>query len=431
MKKLIETDLRAPGSYHLKNIHILSPEHSILNGSLILEKGEIKYFGESDNRPADLGGVDIDASSWLVTPGLTNAHTHVAMGFLRDLTHGHENMIGDIFFPTESQLTADMIELLSLSGLIAGIKSGVTCFYEHYYFVESIGRAIEKLGVRGCLAETIADLGGAFPGREGFERTKKLIEQWPFSEKVTPVLGPHASDTLSPELLAEIADFQKSLGLGVHMHLAQTQREFDLVKKAHGKTPVEFMDQLGLLGEKTLAVHCIANTSKDFKILEDRGVSVGVCASSEVFYEKLIDLKQILLKDLNFYIGTDCAASHDSMDLIRELFVTSLLFEKEKLSLEPQEVLKSIFAPKKFLSSGNQGYFADNDLVFYHWGLEVEPINDLAPWYINSLGSRHVKHVLCDKNFVLYGGNVQGLDESSFREEIQKTSSQLISKIKS
>src|SRR5690606_29886421 len=135
------------------------------------------------------------------------------------------------FFIRESRLTPEAVETLAIAGLLAGLKGGATCFVEHYYFSEAIGRAMEKLGVRGLLGETIADLGGAFPGRETFQRARSLVEAWPFTERVRPVVAPHAADTVSEKLFKECIQLSKANDLPIHMHLAQTQSERDFCQK--------------------------------------------------------------------------------------------------------------------------------------------------------------------------------------------------------
>ena len=72
--------------------------------------------------------------------------------------------------------------------LYDGLRSGVTCFGDHYYFVDGVARAADRLGVRAVVGETVADLGGAFPGRRGFDDFKRTLDKWPHSSRVTPAV---------------------------------------------------------------------------------------------------------------------------------------------------------------------------------------------------------------------------------------------------
>lgn len=252
-------------------------------GCLTIKDGRIL---ERSERPDTTYPV-YDASDFLIFPGLVNAHTHSAMGFFRGLGHGRQDMIENFLFPAEKSLTPDLLENLSLSYIAAGIRCGVTMFSDHYYFVEGVGRAFESLGVRAIIGETVADLGGAFPGDASVQRMHALIDNWSFSDRIRPSVAPHAADTVSRPLLTKLAQFAVKNGLHLHMHLAQTVGELERVIKREAMSPVRYAQECGALTDKTLAVHLIACSDADINILKKEGTVAGICPVSEVVYEKL------------------------------------------------------------------------------------------------------------------------------------------------
>ena len=436
MKSLTDTDLRTLDEYIVKNVHLLDAHQAIIGGYLYVKNGQIADFGGTKPKFKYPEVEVLDGRGWLVTPGLANGHTHVAMNFLRDLAHGSMNMIGDIFFPTESHLKPKDVEVFALAGLVAGLKSGVTHFCEHYYMSENIGKAAEQLGVKLYLGETLADLGGAFPSYERFSQVRDLISNWPFSSNIVPVLAPHATDTVSEKLMREVAEFSKSADLPIHMHMAQTQNEWNIIQKRESCTPVEWVEKLGVLHDRTLLVHCIANSERDFKLMADRGTRLGVCASSEIFYENLLPLELVESSQVSFIIGTDCAASHDSMDMLRELFTTHLLFKHHKVEVSDRRLLESVFDQCHQVMTGKPelGQLVagkTEDFVFYNWGIESEPVNDLPGWFMRSCLSNHVKHVVCNNKFVLYNKNVEKFDEASLRAEMSSHVDRILSHLPS
>ena len=85
------------------------------------------------------------------------------MSFFRGLLHAQDNMLEKFIFPAEKSLDAELVEALSYSSILAGLKSGTTTFNDHYFFSDAVGRACQQFGVRAFIGETLQDLGGPFP----------------------------------------------------------------------------------------------------------------------------------------------------------------------------------------------------------------------------------------------------------------------------
>jgi 5-methylthioadenosine/S-adenosylhomocysteine deaminase len=341
---------------------------------------------------------------------LINAHTHAAMGFFRGLGHGHTNMIETFLFPTEKSLLADLIEPLSWSYLMSGLLSGVTCFADHYYFVRGVGQALEKLGLRGVLGETVADLGGAFPDPAAEERGRKFLDTWSFSDRIKATVAPHATDTVSEPLLRRLVALAHQHDLPIHLHLSQTSGERSRVMQREKLSPVQFADKCGALGAKTLAVHLISADAADIKILKERGVTVGYCPASQLIYEKLAPIEEIRRQELPVALGTDCAASNDSGDLLAELRLAQFLdlrWDRERAEKSlPRAICQVTSTPAKVLGLENTcgqlkaGLAAD--IVFLEKTLDQLPTTDLNAILNYSANSSHVRHVMVDGNWVLW-----------------------------
>ena len=172
--------------------------------------------------------------------------------------------------------------------------------------------------------ETIADLGGAFP-QCLHSSMQKNLESWSFSDKITPVLAPHASDTVSDEQALKISSYAKSNNIPIHMHLSQTSGEYSRTTKRTNMSPVAWAKKMELLSENTLAVHLITATEDDVKILKDSGASGVICPASQIIYEKVANISKLKASGLPLCIATDCAASNDSANILSELKLAALL----------------------------------------------------------------------------------------------------------
>jgi 5-methylthioadenosine/S-adenosylhomocysteine deaminase len=168
-------------------------------------------------------------------------------------------MIENFFFPAEKALTPELIEPLSYPYLVDALRSGVTSCVDAYFFMDGMGRAFERLGMRGFIGEHIADLGGPHDaGKDTWKKVRHWIENWQFSSLVQPVVYAHASDTVSFSLLKEMGDFARTYALPFHMHLSQTWGERQRTMLREKKSPVRYALDAGVIGERSLLVHLVS-----------------------------------------------------------------------------------------------------------------------------------------------------------------------------
>lgn len=411
----------------------------IENGALVVRNGKIFDIGDSDVLIRRHGELKfLDATGHVIIPGLFNAHTHVPMGFFRGLGHGKINMIESFLFPAEKRLSAELLEPLSYSYILDGLRSGVTAFVDHYYFSHGVAKAFETFGVRGWIGETVADLGGAFPGQDSWERAKILIETSTFGDLIRHTVAPHAADTVSQKLLKECADFAKANGLPLHMHLSQSQGELERVKRRDGLTPVAAAHKAGALNERSLVVHLTSADDDDFRIVKNSGATMGYCPTSTILYDHLANINLTDELGIPMAIGTDCAASNDSADCLTELKIAGLLAKKQGIPQDrnsPDHLLAMVTTtPAKVLGVSHelgtleQGKKAD--LVVLKAGLSALPNQNHLANIIYSMGSRDVTHVMVGGDWRLWNGKLERLNESQLRDDYIKAVNEISARIK-
>lgn len=407
---------------------IQSPGVSLRSAGLYIKNGRIADVGPAEQVMARHPGVPaLNGRGYMAIPGLINGHTHAAMGFFRDLAHGKENMIENFMFPAEKGLTPEMVEGLAFSYLIGGLRSGVTCFVDHYYFSDAVGRAIERLGMRGAIGETVGDLGGAFPDIRIWDRTRKMIDAWPFSRRIRPVLCPHAADTVSEALLTEMAAYGKAHGLPLHMHLSQTRGERERVLKRSGVSPVMVADRCGALHPGSIVAHLVTPDAADLDRLQETRPTIAFCPASQVIYEFLAPIREFMERDIPLALGTDCAASNDTADVLSELRIAALFARDRGVDwelLRPPRLMAMVTTqPAKVLGWDKEigtlepGKAAD--VVFLRRDVEAEPIRDAETSLIFSMGSSSVRHVMIDGAWRLWNRDLVGVSERDLSAEYQ------------
>jgi 5-methylthioadenosine/S-adenosylhomocysteine deaminase len=361
----------------------------------------------------------IDGCGYWLIPGLVNSHTHAAMGFFRGLGHGRLNMIETYLFPAEKKLSAELIEPLSYSYLVGGLLSGTTSVFDHYYFVEGVGKALDRLGMRGWIGETVADLGGAFPGQSSWSRAVNHIQRWPHSSRIKPMLAPHAADTTSPELLKDVVSYAKNAKLPIHLHLSQTAGEKARVEKLRGVSPVSYAHRQGVLGPQTLAVHLTSVDDHDVNLLQSTGTSIGFCPASQMIFEKLAPIGKFTNANLNVVLGTDCAASNDTSDMLAEMRCTALL-SRSQIELKPDQVFNMATANAgSFLSSniGTLNIGSAADFAVLKADLSTLPVEDPVSNLVYSWTSRSVNHVMVDGAWVVWDSKLVKVSEETLTND--------------
>lgn len=397
-------------------------------GALIVDKsGSIVDLGTSDSLQKKHPDISWhDASSFIITPGLINAHTHCSLSFFRGLgqvavTDPKLSMIETVLFPAEKSLTEDLVAPLAYSYILDGLRSGVTCFGDHYYFIKAVGQALESFGVRGCIGETVADLGGAFPSSQIWTKVRASIDSWSFSDRIRPVIAPHAADTVSRGLLKDMGAYALKNQIPLHMHLAQTRGERERCLKREKVSPVRLAYECEALSPHSLAVHLLAVDEEDLKLLKASGCTIGFCPSSQIFYEHLAPIEKFLSHQIPIAAATDCAASNDAANVLAEARVAALMaLDRGRKSVPTEDVfdwVTSIPAQVFGMSHlGTLGVKKAADLVFWDKDIALEPLV-MPQNIIFSMSSRHVTHVMVDGRFVLWNRNPCLIDLGRLSED--------------
>ncbi|HEX8115136.1 MAG TPA: amidohydrolase family protein [Kofleriaceae bacterium] len=390
---------------------VLLPDAEMKSGvSVTVSQGRITRISSSCSEN-DLGMQHIDASGWLILPGMINAHCHSAMGFLRNKGHlRHElgagvSTIEAEMFPAERMLDPELVEALAYPFIIAGLRGGTTCFVDHYYYASSVARAMHRIGVRGFVGETIADLGGPFATDDRWRHTMTQIDSWDVPG-VRPMVAPHAMDTVSRPLLEAMVGFARSRDLGIHVHMSQTAGERARVYEREGASPVQVASDIGLLGERTIAAHLVSASPQDLRLFSSSGAALALCPGSQILYERLAPLEEMVACAARLVIGTDCAACGDSPNLLQERRLAGLLLRDRGVVDELTVVLSTDTNAARALGMpGQLGVICEGacaDLVFVKPRASHRPFNNPGAWIVYTLEESDVRNVMIDGYWVLW-----------------------------
>jgi 5-methylthioadenosine/S-adenosylhomocysteine deaminase len=264
-----------------------------------------------------------------VIPGLVNGHGHAAMTLLRGyaddlpLAPWLETRI----WPAESRVTREDVYWGTRLACLEMIRSGTTRFWDMYWFQFESARAVVDSGMRAAISQVFLSFEGAPDDARPEAAPEGLDRLAGFGPRVTPSLGPHAIYTVDEPTLRFIAELSATRGVPVQIHLAETEQEMHDCIDAHGCRPAEYLDRVGLLNERTVLAHGVWLDDAELELVAGRGATIvtNPASNMKLTVGRAFPYPAARAAGVPVGIGTDGAASNNSLDLLAELKVFSLL----------------------------------------------------------------------------------------------------------
>jgi len=304
-----------------------------------VERTSIGILGKNiyfigDNVPGDFKiDEEIDGRDSLVIPGLINAHTHSYMSLFRNFADDLPFMewLMERIDPMEQKLTPEDAYIGAKLAIIEMMKSGTTCFNDMQMHIHQTTKAVAETGMRAFIGRglvgglnedgSVNDI-GTIKLNEALEE----MQDTSLTDRLGFFFAPHAPYTCDPGYLKHVAGLAKEKGTGIHIHLAESVTECENTAKDHGCTPIEYADRAGCFEVPCIAAHCVQATDEDIALMAAKGVSVvSNPASNMKLGNGFAPVKKMLDAGVNVCLGTDGAASNNSLNLFREMNIMALI----------------------------------------------------------------------------------------------------------
>jgi 5-methylthioadenosine/S-adenosylhomocysteine deaminase len=365
----------------------------------------------------------MDCTGKAVVPGFINMHTHAGMAMMRGIGEDiafHEWI--DRIWRAELDIDAEYVYHATKVACLEMIKTGTTTFVDHYWYMPEGRKAALELGLRPVVAYVICDRNDP----EESERQKvdclKAYEEslnWPDGTQFTIAI--HAIYSVTEHMIRWSTEFARERGLKIHIHLSETQKEVEDCKKLHdGKSPVEYLDDLGVLGPDVIAAHTLWLSDNDVEILARRGVTCVHNVNSNLKLASGYRFRYNELRDAgaNICLGTDGCASSNNLDML-ETMKTSAMIQKawrnDPTAMPLDEIMQMVTVNAAKAIGQNVGRVevgAEADLLV----IDVMGYSFLSPgpFLANLIYSAHsdcVDSVICKGRFVMKNRFVPGESE--------------------
>lgn len=307
----------------IENTKILQGE-ALKDGNILIEGNRIAAIGEVK----DKSDIVIDAKDLAAIPGLFNCHTHSAMTLFRGYAEDMplQEWLEKKIWPAEMRLNDRIVYLASKLACVEMLKTGTVFFNDMYFFPSATAKAVEETGIRACLSSAFFD----FFNEEILEANMKRVERELKELKkfrVSRAIAPHAVYTVSLEGLRRSVEVAEKEDIFIHFHLAETEKEVLEFKKRQGKGIVKALDDIGFLSPRLFCAHSVWLEKEEIELLGIRKVNLVHCPTSNMKLSvgKAMNFPEMRKNEVNVLLGTDGAASNNSLNMFSEMKFCALL----------------------------------------------------------------------------------------------------------
>lgn len=381
---------------------------------LLVENGKIVALGQLKNTKAHEVH---DMTGKLIMPGFVNAHTHAAMTLMRGLAEDLrlEEWLTEKIFPIEEKMTEDDVYYGTMLAQIEMARRGIVAYADMYFHCDAVARAALDFGMKALITRGIVD---PDPSKNRLKQNVEYYERWNGKDGLIRVgFGPHAPYSCSMAYIDEISKMALKMNATITVHLYETAQENYELKE---------LLNTSLKDCKVLFAHCVHVKDEDITLLARENFFVVHNPTSNLkLGSGVAPIQKFLSAKVQVCLGTDGAASNNSLDVWHEMRLASLLQKlsdprnvsaEQALSMAIEQGAKALG-----LTAGRMEVGADADLIV---------VDMDKPWYIpreklknhivHSGNSLDVFATMIKGRWVYYDGNYPTVDVKHVFEKCEE-----------
>lgn len=430
----------------------------ITDGTVVIDEGRIIDVGPRDEVAKRYKGDQVvDAHNKAVIPGFVNLHTHnsekLVPGLADDLSL--YDWLEKVINPMMVNLTEEDCYWTSLLAQVEMLRSGITCFSDHFdTTIENIFHkliaSVEDSGMRGVISREILTKEDV-PDRLAISVSDDIAEKM-LADTVSYVkktknnpgratvrIGLGGVSYASESLMTTIRSLATELGVGIHVHAAESVDELRYFKRKMKTTPLRYAYKIGFLGPDVVLAHCVWVDSEEISLLRETQAKV---AYNPVSNMKLADgvapIVKMLQEGITVGLGTDGAASNDNLDMFSCMKMGAYLQKVYSLNpayLPSQKMLEmaTIDGARALqledqIGSIEVGKKADLVLLDLRTP-NMTPTNDVVKQTVCSCTPSNVDTVLVDGEVILEDRRFKRLDEAKTIRECRCRAAELVARM--
>lgn len=371
----------------------------IKNGQIEIDDNIITYVGNNRETTGEI----IDANGNIILPGLINTHCHLAMTLFRGFGENtnFKDWWVDYMRPLEEKLEEGDCYNGATLGILELLKNGVTTVADFYLNGEETARAVMDTGIRASIGV------GAITGREFLseEYLDNEIKKISLCDRIKPILYAHSLYACDESHFLELNKYATKHNLIKSTHVSETLQEVGNVYSEYNTTPIGLLESYGFFDTPCVLAHCVHCDKDDITIMKNYNISVATNPSSNLILGSgIAPLYSFVKNNINVSIGTDGAASNNTLNMFKEMYLADNL---QAGVLNQAQAITTIDALKMATIRGAQalgydnlgilqeGYLADIIMLDIHRP-NMQPINDVFNNIVNACESNNVIMTMVD-----------------------------------
>lgn len=416
----------------LKNVTFLNENMKFETRDLSIENNKIRFNFEDKDKENT-----VDCESYLVIPGLINAHFHsyspLTKGLMKEMelqewsNNSEQGKIQQLFFDyVDKEISEEDFLAVAQKSYIDMVKGGVTFVSDSDpQTPQLLAEAMDEVGIRGIIDayEEIGDYYNQSVGNVSFGT--HLLEE----------------EDITTEELHNVKSMKDKYNSIMMTHCLENEWRFNIVTSKYGKSSVELYDEMDLLDNHTVLFHGVYMSENDIDLIVKYKSSIVHCPISNLDTGAgVANVDTMLEKSVNVSLGTDYG--HTNMwELMRlTYYLLKINNPVNKYSAEDIFKMATVNGAETYNLQDNIGKIKEGynaDLVFIRKGSNFEPLletKDFSSYLYNLLFHSQddsVRHVMVDGKWIMRDKKIMTIDEEEVEKEYNRIAEGFVNYLKS
>ncbi len=417
------------GRLLLKNCAVFRADGRVRTGmALVVQDGLIHRVAPDADVPVLPGDWEVACRGRLVAPGLIDCHSHLVGGqllpptgnFLLRMPHSRQERRKAV----ASLLTAGEVEALTRFALARALREGITLVVEHVEAPSDVAGALtaqarvaEQLGIRLVTSHITHSLSGDEPAMACLEANAEFVRRYRTHPLVRGALGFQSSHSCEDPLLRRVSALSAELEAPILFHLAEGEEDLAATYSRHGKRVVPRLEELGLLGPRTIAARARSIDAGEAERLAATGTFVALSPRAHLTSERTAESMEAVLTR-NHLVGLGTSGHGSLWDEVLAAFMVLMRSSRAGRMPDPDGALAQLLVSgpaelcTRLFNAPSGGVVEGNiaDLVVYDYVPTADPETGYSPHLIGQLARARVAWTIVNGRVAMREGQLLGTD---------------------